>query len=352
MLGIARHSQYAGWGQTALRPSFDNTSTITKTLTPGGFSFLIDGFGRNWEVNTSGSTIDITGLTSVSGYHDYKSLMSVTFYLPFPSGLSDGYYGIIMAVEAAYDGYSDPSNAGKTNSNQQFIIDIVSGQFRFATGWDTGGPPYLTLPGPYTDWTNKWLTIVYATTDDHTDFANYSANTTPPSGYDNIYDRAAIYQSETAELITYADNTSTTEFQGGRVALSDFTSNTVYLSSAQDPDYIRITGFGGGGEEYRLSSFFYSLGQTIDPAGIQPGDLSSTLLTSHPNPVAFTNGTALVKCGLVEYEELTPSVNLNYFIEENAGKFSESNGRVIEISTDATDFQSGISTTIIPKDKT
>lgn len=352
MLGIARHSQYAGWGQVALRPAFASTSTVSKVLTPTtAGSLLVNGTDRNWNVDHSGS-IDISGLTSVSNYHDYKVFGSVTFYLPFPSGLSDNYYGTLLQFQSTYSGYSNPSNPSATQNYMSINIDIVnSGKLQITYGNDNNNPKIITTDS-YTNYTNRWLTVVYGSTDDYNDFANYSGSTsTQVSGYDNIYDRVALYDSEDGELLAQADNTASAYWQGGRVSLSDFTATSIGTLNTSS-EYMAFDGFAGGGQDHRLSSFFFTLGQTIDPAGISAGDLASTVWTSHPNPVAFTNGTALVKAGLVSYTTSGSPVDHHYITEDNAGKYSQANDRVIDIDCDATSWSTGYSTTIKPKDRT
>ena len=348
MLGIARASQYAGWAGGPLKPAFKSTSTLTKTLSLSGASLLLSGPAvgeiTNISLNTT-ATFDITGMTAVSEYNNKKMLLSSTVLPSLDSGLSDGYYGSLGYISLTYPGYEDSTAPGKLNSNIDVSLYIDNGQLEIRAGWDTGEANRVKLAGAYTDWTSTWLTFVFAASNDSADFAGHTGGGTWGA------DRLSVYNSETGQLLGTSDNAPSTEFVD-RIGLSDFTSTTV-STTGSDSTVNRISwqAFNGGGQQFRLSNMWFTLGQTIDPASIVTGTQASSVWTTMPSQVLGGNVSALVTIGLSDYE--LDGTQDYYATQTNMGKFTQTDDRFNSVWTIPTaDFLNQWSTTLIPKDET
>ena len=142
--------------------------------------------------------------------------------------------------------------------------------------------------GPYATYNNKWLTIVFATAETSSAFTNWS--TTSPSG--NVYLRSAVYNTETASLITKTDWISTIAMAN----ILNVSSNQVRVDygGLGTRTYIQLDCSGSSdlGNNYpTFAGCWYGFGTMFDPVG----STDTTWLTTRPsaqigNGIAWFNG--------------------------------------------------------------
>jgi hypothetical protein len=292
MLGLAKHSQLAGWGGGPLKISYDNTSVFvpTSAQTPD-FSFRMNNTDRNWDVNNTGQ-INLTGYTSLTGYHRWKYTAFAHVYLPstgsgnFTDITANQYYG--STFNTSYYDYAQytPNSFNhtltiNTNSNTEFRIDF---------GYETGGPPNVILPGSYTNYLDRWLTIVSCRSNTVNDFTAW--NPTNQQFGTVSYMRTAVFDTLTGVLIVKKDQYQSGSFtQSPDPATLPTTLNLNSNNWETGTIGFQVNGFGGGDKEPILGGFWCGYGTMFDP-------LTSTdrsWLTKRPNStigtaVAWING--------------------------------------------------------------
>jgi hypothetical protein len=279
MLGIARHSQLAGWGGGPLKIAYDNTSVFlpTQAQTPD-YSWRMNGSDRNWNINNTGQ-INLTGYTSLTGYHRWKYTAFVHIYLPstgndpYDDLQPNEYYGQPFDTNY-YDYAQNPNNSFNhslvinTNANTEFRIDF---------GYETGGPPQVVLPGSYTNYLDRWLTVVSCRSNSKTDYTNWAGG---PEFGTNSYMRNAVYDTLTGALIAKADQNQSAQFTASPdPATLPTTLNCNGNNWETGTIGFGVQGFAGNFTEPVLGGWWCAYGTMFDP-------LTSTdrsWLTKRPN---------------------------------------------------------------------
>lgn len=327
MLGVALNAQRAGWGEQPFVVNITSDSAITQALyqTPS-YSFLFNASDRNWDV--SAGDYDLTGYSSISGFNNARYTVLMNFYLPWPSGLANGFYGSPIIFEF------DQTGQGST-LNFTINFDIVSGSLRIQSGY-TNNQPQLTLPGAYTDYTDRWLTMVSCGAETSSVYTNWS-----PGQFDTgpNYLRLCVFDTNTAALLGKTD----TRDSASRCNIAAYGNSVSSVGS--DADSVNVNGYSGGGEQIRQAGFWYSFGTMFDPLT----ETSDVWLTTRPGAVVG-NATAWFNSTATTYYENTGTNN--YYMNEDTDIFTPDTAdqRVLIADSDAA-FTTGYSTTIIPKDE-
>jgi hypothetical protein len=311
MLGIAKAAQYAGWASTKPTAKITVNTAVTQSVyqTP---SFSVTATYNNSPYGTTDNYVDLTGYTSLPGFNNNNFTKLHTIYLPWTGGMSDGQYWVngVEIQDSSVSYYNDT------------YIEIVGGSLSFY-----GGPANArtTLPGAYTLYINKWLTVVECGSNTTASFTNWS-NTTGGS----IFNRRAVYATETAALITKTDTSS------GSTQPVVSSLGTTLLTGFGNPG-IWIGGYPpSGSETQRISQVWFSQGTMFDPLS-QP--TKSWLTTRIPKTIG--TGVAWMNPNFTT----TTTDGGDYWVNEHNDSVINTAGKILQINI------SGYSTTIIPKDK-
>jgi hypothetical protein len=325
MLGLGRASQYAGWwggGPLVVSITADAELASAVYQTPA-YSFLYNASDRAWSINNSG-TYDLTGYSSLSGFNNLRYTTVQTVYLPWPSGLSDGYYGSPINVSLKQSGQTDLSLNG--------VLDIVSGSLKISYGY-ANNQPSVTLPGAYTNYTNRWLTFVNCGAETSSVYTNYA-----PTGTGTNYLRLAVYDTETGELLGKTDR----QDSSSRRSISAYGTSVSAQSGATN--CVAINGFSGGGEQIRQSNLWYSFGTMFDPETETSGSWRTTRI-----PETVGTGSAWLSQSFTTYAiDSTPD---DYYADSATGIYSVASDFNLKFADSTSAFTTGYSTTIIPKDR-
>lgn len=322
-LGMARASEYAGWwGSGPLVVNMDVTTLVEQAVyQQPAFSFLYNASNRNWNINTNGS-YDLTGYSSLSGFNNLRYTVINTLYLPWPSGLADGYYGITWACQF--------KQTGQSSLNYTGTVNIGSGSLYFTYGY-ANTQPTVTLPGAYTDYTNRWLTIVSCGAETDSVYANYQ----PGFSTGSNYLRLAVYDTETGELLAKTDYRDS----AGRMSISAY--GTSVSADSSSADSVSINGFSGGGEQIRQCNLWYSFGTMFDPETQTDGSWRTTRI-----PETIGNAEAWLSQSFTTYDTSAST----YYANSATGIYSVTSDYNLRFS-DSAGFATGYSDTIIPKDR-
>jgi hypothetical protein len=323
MLGVALNAQRAGWGEQPFQVNITTDTTITQALyqTPS-YSFLFNASDRNWDVNAG--DYDLTGYSSISGFNNRRFTALMNLYFPWPSGLSDGYYG--NPINWEFDQTGQPSTL-----YFNIFLDIISGSLRIGTGYNSGSPT-VTLPGAYTDYTDRWLTIVSCGAETSSVYSNYAATNTGSN-----YLRLCVFDTNTGALLGKTDERD----DASRCNIAAYGNSVSSVGS--DADSVNVNGYSGGGEQIRQAGFWYSFGTMFDPLT----ETSDVWLTTRPGAVVG-NATAWLNSTATTYDD----DGTYYWMNQDTDIFTpDTAGRRVDIADGAAAFTTGYSTTIIPKDE-
>ena len=367
MLGLARHAQYAGWGTGPLKPKFAVNSRVDKTIYSNTAYSLLD-VSWNLGPNESGTYVDLSNLDNATDYHDYKSLISFTFYMPsseFTGTLTGGFSGGSWSFNSPFYTMQAGGNSCTRNVTAWFqnnVLRVGGGAINFGQS-DASGYYYWpwTDIGTYTDYTDTWLTLVYASSDDSADFAGYDTSTNTrasPTTSGPIHQRLSLYKTNTGELIKSVDANSIAI--SNWVAVSDYTSQSSVGISTGDSEHFIAQSFGNGQTRLRWSNFWFTQGQMIDPGAIQMGTIESSLFSQEPSPALGNNVTAILCSGLHDFDYTDTgdgSYNSKYYHIKNTnpGRFVQPDDRITtpiyERASPDNAWTEAYSTTIIQKDE-
>ena len=336
MLGLARASEYAGWWSGgAIVIDIDVATAVSQAAyqTPS-FSWQTQATTlQSDQLSYNGNAtarIDLTGYSSLTDYNRYRFTNMSSIYLNWPSGLSDGYYGTQSI--GVFD-------AGSVNNfAPTWTVNIVSGQLQF--GWYAfGGGTTTTLPGAYTDWTSKWLTIVFSCAETDSVYTNWN-----PTNTGSGYYRVAVYDTQAATLINKTDYRTSLPNAPDYSTMA--TSLPVTTNTATDGTNWTIA---ANSETFNTANFWYCFGTMWDPLSVISTD--TTWLTTRPNQ---TIGTGVAWAN-ISYTDLVNYSGLYYGIKRtNSDRYSQAQdaemvGGTGYFWTAATVTQSQ-NTTNIPKD--
>jgi hypothetical protein len=324
MLGVALNAQRAGWGEQPFVVNITTDSVVSQALyqTPS-YSFLFNASDRNW--NVTDGDYDLTGYSSISGFNNRRYTGMMNIYLPWPSGLANGYYGNPFGMQI--------NKTGDSILFWTIALDIVSGSLQITSGYDNT-EPRVTLTGAYTDYTNRWLTFVATGAETSSVFTNWTG-----TGSGSNYNRLALYDTETAVLLSKTDTVDNQR----RANISGY-GNSV-SSVGGDADAVAVAGFSGGFEQIRQAGIWFSLGTMFDPLT----ETSDVWLTTRPG-ATVGNATAWLNSTATTYYENT-AINFYYMDEDTDIFIPDTANQRVEIADTDAGFTTGYSTTIIPKDQ-
>jgi hypothetical protein len=251
----------------------------------------MNGSDRNWDVNSTGQ-INLTGYTSLTGYHRWKYTAFVHIYLPSTGNdnysvlEANQYYG--QPWNSSYYDYAQRTQSGmnhslviNTNPNTEFRIDF---------GYETGGPPNVVLPGSYTNYLDRWFTVVSCRSNSVSDFSSWQPVN---QQFGTVsYMRTALYDTLTGVLIVKKDQFQSAQFTSSPdPATLPTTLNLNNNNWESGTIGMQVQGFGGGFKEPVLGGFWCGYGTMFDP--LTTTDRS--WLTKRPNSqidtaVAWING--------------------------------------------------------------
>jgi hypothetical protein len=191
------------------------------------------------------------------------------------------------------------------------FLDIISGSLRIGTGYNSGSPT-VTLPGAYTDYTDRWLTIVSCGAETSSVYSNYAATNTGSN-----YLRLCVFDTNTGALLGKTDERD----DASRCNIAAYGNSVSSVGS--DADSVNVNGYSGGGEQIRQAGFWYSFAVV-------------------GNATAWLNSTATT------YDD----DGTYYWMNQDTDIFTpDTAGRRVDIADGAAAFTTGYSTTIIPKDE-
>jgi hypothetical protein len=337
MLGLGRASQYAGWWSSgAINISIPVTTTVSQAAyqTPS-FSWQtqdvsLDSNQQSFNGNAT-ARIDLTGYPALTGFNNTRFTQMLSIYINWPGGLSDG------TQAGLGSGVNDSTNSQGAGTN----INILSGQLSFEW-YNFPGGQTTTLTGPYTDWTNKWLTLVFSGAETDSVYTNWS-----PTGTGTGYYRFAVYDTQEGTLIKKSDYRTTPS------NLPDLTTLPTSLPVDFGPDTTNYS-FGTlspNTSSINTANYWYCYGTMWDPVTASATD--TTWLTTRPNNTIGT-GVAWVN---LSYTDVVNYSGSDYGIKRtNDDLYSQAQdaemvGGAGYFWTAATVTQSQ-NTTNIPKDKT
>jgi len=345
MLGLGRASQYAGWWNQggAININIPVATSVSQAAyqTPA-FSWLTGGtypnYG-NWTVPYSGS-VNVSGYNSLTGYNTLRCTLAWTMQLPWPSGLSTNtYYGGPI--------YTMNNNGAVYEFGPQVQINSA-GNLVFSAGSlnGSGGPalfPPNGLPGPYTNWTSTWFTVVYCQAETSAVYTNWTG-----TGSGNTYCRLAVYNAQTGALLLKSDQQQSS---GSWTNITDYIVNSggsIDLNNTGSYTMNWRPNAGGNTTINTYAQNWISLGTMWDPlTAAASGD--TTWLTTRPNNTIGT-GKAWVNHQWTNYENVS---NSNWYLTDTAGDLvtGTTNNRQATIvpAGNTTVFNNAYSTSI-PKD--
>jgi hypothetical protein len=322
MLGIAKAAQYAGWAGGDPTAFLTGKATVSQVVsqTPA-FSWLANGGGNDCQLNQDASvSIDLTGYSSNAGYEQNYTWTTVqTVYLPWAGGLADGdYYSIATEL----------NNNGPVIYNN-FNIQIYSGSLSIL-----GGLAYYrtTLPGTYDLYTDRWLTIINCSASSSSAYTSWTG-----TGFGNSYQRRAIYDTETGELLLKYDTQQNTT----ALALNSLPS-TIGSGFGTNEMFIGAFNPGANSETVRFANWWTSYGTMFDPLA----QTSRSFLTTRI-PQTVGQGVAWVNPNFTT----TTDDGSNYWLNEHSDLVTQASDEIFLLTTGGSAaYATNASTTIIPKD--
>ena len=296
MLGAARASQYAGWwtaGNISATANLTSVSSLAykRKITPS-YSYLVEvdssstnvGYNLGYIYNND-SYVDLTGLTGFTGYNNLNMTMFQHFYLPWTGKTSASTNGqfrfdLRQTSQSGID-KSVTIYCGQNNGSGKFYVTVdavnVSGTFETTDS--------------YTNYNDRWLTVVFSASNTTSNFTNWSA-----SGTGSMYCRIALYDTEAGTLIGKSD------FFGSGPGWDLSTLPTSLTTNPDNQDFFRLQGYPGGtyanDYDYRVQNAWISVGTMFDPLTTT----DTTWLTSNPNK-QIGNAVAWVNSQFNDYVE-------------------------------------------------
>ena len=271
MLGIALNAQRAGWAIGD--PVFISSSPVSVTAYNGwsGFvSFTTNGLSSPQGGDNLSSSFNNTGTVSSN-----KALFVQTVKWADQSNFTwqtDGFRTNYQTIDPISGGGStnlsfiNPTLDNKTTTQQMGLVPgrTVTGN-RVSFLIQSGSYEYVDMGVTWDSLADTWLTIVHASSNASTDFANYTGSL---SAFVDYYTRTTISDARTGALLAQKD-------------LSVFQFNTVFTNyasltfdyrtdaSGAGTAYFYQTNAGGdlvNGSTYMLyGAGWFAAGQTLDP---------------------------------------------------------------------------------------
>ena len=257
MLGLARASQLAGWGSGG--PPKAAFSSITSALNyenyqRPSYSILTGYFLPDIAINNTGN-YDLTGYGGLAAFNNQKSTQMVTLRLTWPTSSipSGDFVSAALANEFKLTGGTLYYNASIYLANTNTTLRISHST--------SGAGSNLDLPGSYTQYVDRWLTVVWSTSNSQSDFTNWTG-----SGNSGHYARTAVYDTVTGALLGRVDFRGTFDYPNFATVPNTFPASSNFGANTQ---YLATNCFGSGSEErpyrYRLANWWFAIGTMWDP---------------------------------------------------------------------------------------
>lgn len=362
MLGIARHSQSAGWGSVPLRPELTSTSTIAHENYQSSTFSRTNDLNVSPQINTSGAfdgsgpnpvNIDLTNYSTLTGFNDRRWTMASTFYLDWdPAGAAptDQIYAFFQENRFWQSGYTNSSEFYSLNC----FVQVQNGDFYITSRIEAPGGTfraYQPLSGSWTDYSRRWLTVIYSGSDSVSSFTDFNDIEGKTPGSDTVYTRSSIYDTETGELLQTLDllvRDLATDPNGGWNW--DFPQFSAYGNTlpiyAQPPigttDYLSFQSTVSA-RSFKVANLWGSLGTMFDPVG----ELDNSIFTKFPKQ-QIGNAKAWYNFCMEDTVTQIHNGTSTYFTKlHNQDLASQTNDAGLIIGTTLTDWDS----TTIPKDR-
>jgi hypothetical protein len=353
MLGVARTAQLAAWGGTPpLVIRMQGQGDIIPNLyqTPA-FSYLISPQSRpQWQLETDATAAIDNSVNDFKGF-----ALATTFRMewdeqtvaPQDENVIYGFFHQVNIKTTSHPGF---------NSINMFL-QLRDGRLNVTSRFESNTIARVTkdLPGQWQDYNNRWMTVIFASSQDPATFVNYA----PSQGtafFGSWNTRSTLYDTETAEVIQTIDFVApnTLDFPG----LAEWP----FFQGSPAPVALNLDGENGitvmgsidsflepAPQPYRLANIWGSIGRSFDP--LQYG---RELLTVRPAKT-INNATAWYN---IQFDTAQTPVGGQgpYFIAPGgtgADWMVSNTGRALDLTygNSASEFAAGHSTTIIPKDR-
>jgi hypothetical protein len=357
MLGVALNAQRAGWGTGAPAANFVGISKLgyENRQTPS-FSYLVGVNRPSWNVQEDAqANIANAAVTDNKGF-----AIATTFYMDWNEATVDPQdpntiYGFLHECVI--------KTATTSGNRIESFLQLRDGRLNITNRFETSNTiQRITkdLPGTWQDYNQRWLTLIFASSEDpgiYTNYAPVDNNLVPITGNTSgrWNTRSGLYDTETGELIQQLDWCPPTDFafpgladwpmQSGDYLPVPFNLNTgdwgirvqgsinAFLEPAPQP--------------YRLANVWGSLGRGFDPA-----QYSANVRTTRPSSQI---GDAVAWYNIQFADYVTGSGSTPYYIPvvSSTSVMSSNNSRAWDLTdgNNADQFNAGYSNTIIPRDR-
>jgi hypothetical protein len=198
-----------------------------------------------------------------------------------------------------------------------------SGKLYIVNGFSSVTPKLITTDA-YTNYTDRWLTIVASGSNTPNDFSSWTG--TGSSG-DN-YVRLALYDGITGDLLTHVDQ----RVGGNRPNYSAY-GNTLSCDSSL-ADSVFINNFAAGAQDFRQAGQWIAYGLMFDPFSAT----DTSWLTTRPSNI-IAGCEAWINASFVDTELVSTTY---YSVDSEADRYSQADDHVFKLGSSAP------STTIYP----
>lgn len=351
MLGLAKHAQLAGWGSGGgpLRVLMLGQGEIESAVYQEPvFSYLISPDSRpQWQLESNAvAEIDNT-------VNDNKGFaLATTFRMRWNEATIDPVdeneiYGFLHECNIKSGQYSG------FNSLNMFL-QLRNGELNITSRFETNTIQRVTkdLPGPFTDYNNRWMTLIFAGSQDPATFSNFRPED-GQAGFGAFNSRSTLYDTETGEVLQTIDFVPSGLDFPGLADWPQFQGEVLPVPFNRDGEFgITVQGsmdafMAAGPQPYRLGNIWGSLGRGFDP--LVHG---RELLTVRPAQT-IGGATAWYNIQFAQHQEPVNGQG-PYFIAPSGADYMQSNtGRAFDLTfgNNQTEFNAGFSDTIFPKDR-
>lgn len=350
MLGVTLTAQRAGWSSQPAQAFITGTGRVGyEVYQQPAFSYKIwDQSRPTLELATTGQANleDIqASITDNKGF-----VLATTFYMDWIEEEIDPpdenvIYGFVHSVnlyQPDYPGFQGINMFLQLRQGRLNITSRLEGDSIFRVTKD--------LPGTWQDFNNRWLTLVYASSEDPDTFLNYAPES-GTAGFGSWNTRSCLFDTETGALIQKIDGTASSSFNfPGMIEWPQQFGDYLPVPFNNEDDYGIMSGAGWGGDPtpqaFRMANFWGSFGNALDP--LQYGQEFTTARLSK----TIDGVTAWYNITFTDYVAGTGS-DPYYIPTSDEDIMTEPDDRAMDLTygNDSTDFDAGYSTTIIPKQR-